>query len=82
MNDMIGIGLGLLLSVGVVWKWVKAAMVPVKEVAELLIKVTKAAEDKKFTKAEIESIIEEAKDIPESLSAIKILLKTKEKVDK
>ena len=60
----------LLLGVGGVMVYVRKYYKPVKEVAELLLVVGAAVEDGKVTKAELDLIIKEAKDIPEAVKAV------------
>lgn len=64
--------LGIVIGIGVVWKYVSKILVILKETQELLNAVIVALSDKKLTKEEIEKIKKEAKDIPK---AIKDLMK-------
>jgi len=75
MFEVISAVVGFLLGIGVVYKYVKSAMMPLKEVGELILTVVNALEDKQLTKEEIEKIIKEAQDVPkavkEALESIK-----------
>ncbi len=67
--------LGVLLGVGVIWKYVSKIIVILLEVKELLDVLLAALSDKKLTKEEVDQIVKEARDIPE---ALKNIFKSKE----
>lgn len=64
LMDNLGTLTTSVLSVGVVWIFVAKSSKVLKEVADLLTAVVVALADKRLTKEEVETIIEEAKDIP------------------
>lgn len=72
---IIGDGSGLItavLTIGAVWAVISKGLKLLKEVNELMTAVIVALSDQKLTKAEVQTIIKEAKDIP---LTIKTMLK-------
>ncbi len=62
--------IGILLGVGIIWKYASKAIVLLMEVKELIDVLLAALSDKKLTKEEVDQIVKEAKDIPEALKKI------------
>jgi len=60
------------IGIGAVWMILSKAMNVLKEINELLSAIVVALADKKLTKAEIDTIVKEAKDVP---LAIKTLIR-------
>jgi hypothetical protein len=60
------------IGIGAVWMILSKALNVLKEINELLSAIVVALADKKLTKAEIDTIVKEAKDVP---LAIKTLIR-------
>lgn len=60
------------VGIGAVWMILSKALNVLKEINELLSAIVVALADKKLTKAEIDTIVKEAKDVP---LAIKTLIR-------
>ena len=63
-------GLGALLGLTVVWTRVSKVIAALKEVTELLVKVTGALEDKTLSTLELSEIKKEAVDVAVAVKAI------------
>ena len=63
-------GLGALLGLTVVWTRVSKVISALKEVTELLVKVTGALEDKTLSTLELSEIKKEAVDVAVAVKAI------------
>ena len=63
-------GVPILLGIGFIWTKVSGVIGVLKEVTELLVKVTGALEDKRLTPEEIESIKKEAIDVAVATKAM------------
>jgi hypothetical protein len=61
-----------IVGIGAVWMILSKALNVLKEINELLSAIVVALADKKLTKAEIDTIVKEAKDVP---LAIKTLIR-------
>lgn len=68
MTSIIASVVSFILGIGVVYKYVKKATIPLKEIKELIGSIADAVEDGKITAEELKEIIDEADDI---LPAIK-----------
>jgi len=68
--ELILSGVALVLGIGVVWKRVDKVINMVKEITELLVKVTGALEDKRLTPEELDAIKKEAIDVAVAAKAI------------
>ena len=58
------------IGIGAVWMILSKALNVLKEINELLSAIVVALADKKLTKAEIDTIVKEAKDVPLAIKAL------------
>ncbi len=58
------------VGIGAVWVILSKAVKVLKEISELLNAIVVAFADKKLTKAEIDTIVKEAKDVPLAVKAM------------
>jgi len=63
-------GLPVVLGIGVVWKRVSKALILIKEVSDVLVKVSESLEDKTLTKEEIDGIKKEALEVAAAAKAL------------
>jgi len=71
MEALIGAILGFVISIPVVKAFLDKAVVPVKDVAELILAVTEAIEDGKITTEEVKKIVKEAKNLESVVNLLK-----------
>lgn len=60
----------IVLGIGVVWAKVGKVLSILKEITELLVKITSSLEDKKLTPEEVEAIKKEAMDVSDAVKAL------------
>ena len=68
--EIILAGVPILLGIGFIWTKVSKVVAVLKEVTELLVKVTGALEDKRLTPEEIQVIKKEAIDVAVAAKAV------------
>lgn len=59
-----------IIGIGAVWMILSKALNVLKEINELLSAIVVALADKKLTKAEIDTIVKEAKDVPLAIKTL------------